>query len=268
MALASLPMYDLPEVEKATDSLWAGLARGFRREGLDDVPARLSRGDPRSVHWAAADLLFSQSCGYPLMHDFADRLQIVATPCYDAPGCAGPSYSSLVIVREDAPAREVGALRGAIAAVNSVDSQSGYSALRALVAPLHRRGCFFGAVRESGSHAASIEMVAAGEADVASIDCVTHALLERHRPEALAGTRVLCRTASAPGLPYVTAASTSGDTVRRLQAGLFRALGEADLATARDALLLADAEVLPLSAYNRIRQMEAAAVEAGYPRLR
>lgn len=268
MAIASLPMYDLPEVEKATDAFWAGLARAFRREGLQDVPATLRRDGTPQEHCSAADLLFTQTCGFPLVHELAGRVQLVATPCYDAPGCAGPRYCSLVIVREDSLAREIGALRGSVAAINSVDSQSGYSALRALVAPLHRRGRFFSAVRESGSHAASIAMVAAGEADLAAIDCVTHALLDRHRPDALAGTRILCRTASAPGLPYVTAASAGPDTVRRLQAGLFRAMSDPELAAARDALLLVDAEVLPLSAYGRIRDMVASAAAAGYPRLR
>jgi ABC-type phosphate/phosphonate transport system substrate-binding protein len=152
--------------------------------------------------------------------------------------------------------------------INGEDSHSGYSALRALVAQLHRRGRFFSAVRISGGHTASLDMVACGEADVAAIDCVTHALLDRYRPDALSGTRVLTRTASAPGLPYVTAAATSPDTLRRLQAGLFRALAEPDLAAARDTLLLVDAEVLPLSAYNRIDAMEEAARAAGYPRLR
>src|SRR6185312_8107473 len=33
MAVASLPMYDLPELRAATDAWWKGLARAFRREG-------------------------------------------------------------------------------------------------------------------------------------------------------------------------------------------------------------------------------------------
>lgn len=266
--LASLPMYDLPEVERATNAFWTGLARGFRREGLDDVPPTLNREGSRMDHWTAPDLLFSQACGYPLTHEFAGRLQLVATPCYDAPGCGGPSYRSLVVVREDAEARDLADLRGTVAVVNSEDSQSGYSALRALVAPLSRRGRFFGNVRISGSHAASLDMVASGDADVAAIDCVTHALLERYRADALSGTRVLTRTATAPGLPYVTAAGTAPDVLRRLQAGLFNALAAPDLASAREALLLVDAEVLPLSAYGRIEAMEESARAAGYPRLR
>ena len=38
MAVASMPMYDMPEVRKALDSLWAGLARYFKREGIPEVP--------------------------------------------------------------------------------------------------------------------------------------------------------------------------------------------------------------------------------------
>ncbi|MBX6320307.1 MAG: PhnD/SsuA/transferrin family substrate-binding protein [Rhodospirillaceae bacterium] len=267
MALASLPMYDLEEVAKATDAWWAGLARAFRREGVRDVPVRLTRRGTPEEHWAAPDLLFTQCCGYPLTHAFAGTLQVVATPCYDAPGCCGPIYCSFVVVREDLRARDVEDLRGCIAAVNSADSQSGYSALRALVTPFHRRGRFFAAVRETGSHLGSLALVLSGGADVAAIDCVTHGLLMRHRPEALDGTRVLCRTPSAPALPYVTAASAGEDTLRRLRTGLFQAFADPSLAGARDALLLSDAEVLPATAYGRIRQMEEEAVMHGYPRL-
>jgi ABC-type phosphate/phosphonate transport system substrate-binding protein len=263
--LASLPMYDLEEVTDATDVFWSGLARALRQEGVHDVPRRLERKGTPEDHWAAPDLLLSQSCGYPLTHAFADRLQVVATPCYDAPGCRGPAYCSLVVVRDDLRARALEDLRSVTAVVNSAGSQSGYSALRALVVPFHRRGRFFGAVKESGSHVASLAMVAEGAADVAAIDCVTHALLVRHRPEAIDGTRVLCRSGSAPGLPYVTAASADEEMVRRLRTALFNALADPALEAARDALLLSDAEVLSRNAYTRIRAMEEEAVAGGYP---
>ena len=63
MSVASLPMYDLPEVTAATDAWWAGLARAMRREGLSDVPDRLTRGPDVAELWRASDLLFSQTCG-------------------------------------------------------------------------------------------------------------------------------------------------------------------------------------------------------------
>ncbi len=267
MRIASLPMYDLAEATAATDAWWAGLARAFRREGVADVPDRLTRGCPLSDQWTAPALLFSQTCGYPLTHALAGRVAPIATPGYAAPGCHGPDYCSLIVVRADDPAAALGDLRGRTCAVNNPESQSGCNALRALVAPLSRAGRFFGRVVTSGGHSASIALVIAGTADVAAIDCVTHALLARHRPAGLAGTRVLCRSGSAPGLPYVTAAGAGDETLRRLRAGLSRALADADLAAARADLLIAGAVELPATAYGRILEVESEAAALGYTRL-
>jgi ABC-type phosphate/phosphonate transport system substrate-binding protein len=264
MAVASLPMYDLPELRAATDAWWQGLARAFGREGIANVPDALDRRASYQEIWTSPDLLLSQTCGYPLKHALSGRVTLVATPCYAAEGCEAASYCSVVIVGADNPVGAIGDLRGARCAINGPDSQSGCNALRALVAPLAERGRFFGIVAVSGGHAASIALVAAGEADVAAVDCVTHALLSRHRPAALAGTRVLCRTPSAPGLPCITREGAEDDLLQRLRAGLARAMADPQLAAARDALLLADAAVLPLAAYDRITELEDAATAAGY----
>jgi len=260
-------MYDLPELRAATDAWWRGLARAFRSEGVADVPDTLDRRRHHEQLWLSPDLLFSQTCGYPLTHALAGRLQLVATPRYTAEGCTAAEYCSIVIVGADNPATDLADLRGARCAVNSADSQSGCNALRALVAPLAEKRHFFGSVIATGSHRASIEHVAAGRADIAAIDCVTHALLARHHPSALAGTRALCRTAAAPNLPYVTHGQADDDLLARLRSGLMRAVADPSLAAARDSLMLADVVVLPLSAYDRIRDMEIAAVEAGYSAL-
>lgn len=264
MALASLPMYDLPELRAATDAWWRGLARAFRREGIADVPDALDRRRHHQQVWQSSELLFSQTCGYPLTHALAGRVQLVATPCYAAEGCTAADYCSVVIVGADNPATDIAALRGARCAVNGADSQSGYNAFRALVAPLAGSGRFFGSVAVTGGHRASIEHVAGGVADVAAIDCVTHALLARHHPSALAGTRLLCRTAGAPNLPYVTRIQVDDDLLIRLRNGLKGAMTDPSLTAARDSLMLADVAVLPLSAYDRIGDMETAAVAAGY----
>lgn len=264
MAIANLAMYDLPEVAAATDAFWAGMARALRREGLDDVPAALTRGVDTGALWRSPELLFSQTCGYPLTHAFKDALRPVATPAYDARGCHGSDYVSLIVVRVDDPVRGLPDLRARTAAINSTSSQSGYSALRAAVAHLAHRGRFFGRVIESGGHPSSLAMVAAGEADVCAVDCVTHALLARHRPEAVCDLRVLAESPAAPGLPYVTRAGADDALVARLRAALFAALEDPDLASAREALLLAGAEVLPVSAYQRILELEARAAALGY----
>jgi len=263
--VASLAMYDLPEVRAATDAWWRGLAAAFRREGIAEVPDRLDRKTGHHEVCLRSDLLFAQTCGYPLTHALAGRVALVATPCYAAEGCAGASYCSFIVVADGNPATAIADLRGARCAVNASDSQSGYSALRAAVAQHARDGRFFSAVTVSGSHVASLQLVAAGTVDVAAIDCVTYALVARHRPAALEGTRVLARTMPAPGLPYVTRGDAGDDRIARLRAGLQRAFADPQLEPARAALLLTAVAVLPLAAYDRIIAIEKDAVAAGYP---
>lgn len=267
MRSASLPMYDLPAVRVATDALWAGVADHLRRAGIEDVPGALTRGRTPAELWAEPDLLLSQTCGYPLTHAWRDRLALVATPCYAVPGGADGTYHSVMVVPADSRAAAVADLRGAVAAVNGPDSQSGMNALRHAVAPHARAGRFFARVERSGGHGASLAMVREGRADVAAIDVVTHTLLARHDPDALAGTRVLARTAAAPGLPYVTAATAAPGTIERLRAGLAAAMADPSLAAARDALLLTGIALRPASDYERVLEMEQEAVAEGYPDL-
>jgi ABC-type phosphate/phosphonate transport system substrate-binding protein len=267
MGVASMPMYDLPEVRGALDGLWNGLARHLRREGVAGVPDRIVHDRPFRALWTDPDLRFSQCCGYDLVNGYANTLQPIATPHFDAPECEGCEYASVIVVREDCAAADVSEMRGAVCAVNEHDSHSGMNALRALVAPASRDGRFFSRVETSGAHAASVEMVRNGGADIAAIDCVTYALLQRHRPAALSGVRKLCRTERAPALPYVTRRTVDADTVARMRTALFRTFADAKLTAAREALLLKDVEVIPVSAYRRITAFQDLAARHGFPRL-
>lgn len=267
MPLASLPMYDLAELQAETDAWWAGLAGHLRSAGVPDAPATLARDRPAEAVLESPDLLLAQTCGYPLTHAMAGKLRPVATLAYAAPGCEGASYRSLIVVREKDPIRNLVAARGRTAAVNALDSHSGLNVLRAMLAPFSAGGRFLGRVVVTGSHRASLAAVAAGEADLAAIDCVTHALLARHAPEALEGTRLLMASPPAPGLPYVTRAGAVDDLVARLRAGLAAALADPALAAVRDALLIAGAEPLPLKAYAAMPAMRRAAEALGYAEL-
>lgn len=258
-------MYDLPGLAAATDDWWAGLAAAFRAEGLRDVPDRLARHDDAAAVWTAPNLLFSQTCGYPLTHALAGKVTLVATPVYDAPGCTGGLYRSEILLRADDPATELAELRGRRAVVNAVDSYSGCCALRHAVAPLAAGGHLFGAVTLSGSHLASMNRVAEGEADVCAVDTVTYELLKRTSPGLTGRLRVLTSSAAAPALPYITRRDVTAADLARLRAGLARAIADPALAEARAALLIKDVLVRPLSDYDRILEMEAEAAAAGYP---
>ncbi len=264
---ASLPMYELPGLEAATDAWWAGLAAALRAEGVAEVPERLTRAADPAALWTAPDLLFSQTCGYPLTHDLAGKVTLLATPVYDVPGCAGGLYRSEILLRADDPAADLTALRGRRAAANARDSQSGYSALRHAVAPLAEQGRFFGGVVFSGSHLAAMSMVAEGQADVCAVDCVTYHLLKRSDPALTGRLRVLASSAEAPALPYITRRGIGAEDLRRLRGGLARAAADPALAEVRAALLIKAVVVKPLSDYDLILALEAAAEAAGYPEL-
>jgi ABC-type phosphate/phosphonate transport system substrate-binding protein len=172
-----------------------------------------------------------------------------------------------VIVHAQYAAQDLSELRGKRCVVSSMTSHSGYNALRRLVAPLAGGKCIFDKVEISGSHLRSVAMVAAGDADITAVDCVTHALLEKHHPAALAGTKVLCLTPRAPGLPYITRSDASPELVRRLRIGLTAACADPELVDCRKALLITGMCDLSLGEYDRVVEMEHEAVESGYSEL-
>ncbi len=265
--LACLPWYELPETRAAQDALWTIIARHLRRQGIGGVPSRLTRGRPVPALLADPRLLFGQCCGYDVVYGFADCLTVLATPDYDAEGCEDANYRSFILVPADSPATTLDDLGGRTCAINGFNSHSGANALRALVAPLSRNGRFFAAVKVSGAHMASLAMLQTGQADVMAMDCVLHALLALHRPQALAGTRILCRSDPAPAPPFVTASTADAAMTGRLRTALSDAFSDGDAAAPCEALLLPRVAFRPATDYARIVSTEAAALAYGYMEL-
>ncbi|MHA1523615.1 MAG: phosphate/phosphite/phosphonate ABC transporter substrate-binding protein [Alphaproteobacteria bacterium] len=262
--IAALGMYDWPQIHKATDQLWAAIALGLRAHGLA-APDRLDRETAQKDLCRDPNLLLAQTCGYPYVRGLRGVVHLVATPKYRANGCQGSNYCSWLVVRAGDGAREIGDLAGRIAAFNSPGSQSGYSALRAAFAPLAKDGRFFGTTVETGGHLASLQAVAGGTADVCAVDAVCWALAQRHEPDIAERLRVLAPSPTAPGLPLITGAKRSGDDIAILRQVLNEVAGQAELADCRAALLLDGFEVLSDADYDRIEQIEARAVDLGYP---
>lgn len=254
---AALPMYLLPEVEDAVHAWWLGLARHLREAGVDRVPDRLETPDDLNLHWLDKDLLFSQTCGYPLTHVLEDRVSLIAAPIYEAPGCDGMTYRSMIIVRGDLKVSSLADLQHCDVAINGWDSQSGFNALRARVADFAEPGeRYFARTLVTAAHARSIKAVREGEAQCAAIDGVTLALFQKHRPSEVAGLRILDQTEAAPGLPYITRKDVSADELDAIRSGLFAALADPDLAEVRAALLLTGAALVERQDYDAITRME------------
>jgi ABC-type phosphate/phosphonate transport system substrate-binding protein len=211
--LATLPMYDWPEVAAATDRLWVRIREALRAERVA-APEALTRPADLMAAWTDPGLVLGQACGLPLMRGLAERVQLIGAFDYALPGCPPGFYRSAVVVRADDPREALGDFRGAALAINGVDSQSGYGAIWHHAAGLAERGRFFGRVEVTGAHAASVARVADGAADLAAIDLVSWRLAQRYRPEA-GRLRVLMLTAPTPGLPLIAAAGTDPGPHRR-----------------------------------------------------
>lgn len=248
--IASLPMYDWPEIEAATDAWWEAIARRL------GARAPLTRTADFASLWRRPDLVLSQTCGYPFTHGYSDTLRLVATPHYRAEGCEGPNYRSFVFARRAAP---LASFQGAVAAINSTDSMSGMLALKLVFQPLASAGTFFARTVVSGSHLNSLAALRAGDADICAIDAVCLGLARRYRPRDLDGLHIVAQSPMAPGLPLVT---TGGD-VARLRRALAGAFADPLLAETRDQLLLTGHSYLGAPDYQRILDLEAAMERAG-----
>ncbi|MBB5192712.1 ABC-type phosphate/phosphonate transport system substrate-binding protein [Silvimonas terrae] len=261
----SLPMYFAGPGDTAR--LWLALKAELINHEITGAPEEIIWPDHLVEHWLDPDLLLSQTCSYPLMTVLKDKVQSVGYFHYDAEGCDGPFYCSMLVVRATDKRISLTDFRGATVAYNSRDSHSGYNSLRALIAPLSVGGQFFGRAVATGSHARSIEFIRDNQADIAAIDCVTLALLQRHQPEAATGIRVIGQTAPSPGLPLITALSTSPDQLWMMRLALAHACANPDQAAALAPFGITGFSVLPDSVCNVVAEMEQEAADYGYLQL-
>lgn len=258
-------MYDFPDLRDAHDRLWDALALRLRDGGVSPLPRGLTRTSSHFQVWAHPGLLLGQACEYPVAKSFADRLTIVATPRYSAPGCIGTSYRSAIVVRAEDSANTLEDLRDRRCVMNEPDSNSGMNLFRAALAPLAGGRRFFQSVQLSGSHRASLELVAAGEADVTAVDCVTLAHLRRLEPRLTPSLRIVAWTPASPCLPYVTSSGTSSATLDLLRSALVDVVADEALAPVRDVLLLEGVDSSPDTTFRRVRDLELEAHQWRYP---
>jgi ABC-type phosphate/phosphonate transport system substrate-binding protein len=121
--VASLPMYDFPELQDAHDAFWTALASRLVAAGLTDAPRALTRGATPAQVWGSPRLLFAQGCEYPLAKAFGDRVRVVAHPMYSAAGCDGSRYRSAIVVRKNDT--DQGASVGTADVVHGVECATG-----------------------------------------------------------------------------------------------------------------------------------------------
>ncbi len=214
----AFPMYNINHAD--TEALYGAVQQLLAAHGVAVTGQKSAFvGETLVAHWRHPGLVLSQTCGFPLVTLLPD-VQVVGCFHYSAPGCEGRNYRSLLVARVQDSDKTLADFRGRRVVCNAPDSQSGYNVLLKMVAPLAERGRFFSDVTFSGSHRQSLIALRRGEGDIAAIDCVTWALLQRHEPELLEGLAVIGRSPPAPCLPLITAASTSSGTLQAIRDAL------------------------------------------------
>jgi ABC-type phosphate/phosphonate transport system substrate-binding protein len=248
-------------------AFWDALADELRRDGRTDLPAALSPSGIAVPERIGSDVLFTQTCGYPLETIYRGQCRMLGVPTYDAPGCRAGTHRAFIVVRKDSDFETLADLKGATFAVNSRESNTGMNLARLLFARLAGGKPFFRSVVATNAHANSIARVASGALDAASIDCVTYVFFQDHRPEAINSLRILAETPESPTIPFVTSIATPADDAARLQAALFRLFADPARRCVLEGLRLRAISKPDPAAYAGLLDYEREAIELGYPEL-
>lgn len=208
---ATLNMYDWPAMGSANQDFYTWFRDACRAQGLD-MPEALNQERHSFEAWEDEALVFGQTCGWPYWSRLRDKVALIATPSYAVGGFAGHLYRSCFIVPKDSPWESLADCSGAVIAVNSDCSQSGNRAIQDAMISQAPEILQTISVLLSGGHAKSVEMVAKGEANLASIDCVSWHWAQASFPELASQVKIIGWSRQAPGLPLVCA-KANGDRV-------------------------------------------------------
>jgi ABC-type phosphate/phosphonate transport system substrate-binding protein len=269
MRVANARMYSAtPEAAAAWRTLleWVIADAGVAQAVIDYPPPQ-----PLPALWRREDLGCAFMCGFPLAADPQAHV-VLAAPVPSPPAYAGlPRYWTCVVARGDGPVRSLADAFGRRMAFTTPDSQSGYQALRAWLAPqAHARGApLFGAmVGPLVTPRRVVETVLAGEADAGPVDSYALELLRLHAPALIAPLVVIAKTPPTPLPPLVGAAGLPAEDASRLTRSLCAVGAAPELSAVRDALLLRGFATVLASDYAPLQDAAHHADALGYTALR
>jgi phosphonate transport system substrate-binding protein len=205
-------------------------------------------------------------CGYPyiLAHDQpVPKVELVAAPVPKDPRYQHkPVYFSDLVVRKDSPFKTLQDLRGRTYVYNEETSNSGYNMPRSYLVKLGLTNGFFGKVLRSGSHEASIRMVAQGLADASFVDSL---VLDYDRAKGFAdatAVHVIDSLGPAATVPFVV--STAAGMTAPLKARLLSMHEDPRGRAILDEGFLERFAVVTDADYDGLRAMKKAAEDARF----
>jgi len=154
----------------------------------------------------------SHICGYPLVNQYAGQLKPLCAPHFHIDGVNGAEYFSYFMVKKTMPINSIVESDGLIAAVNTINSNSGMNVLRHEIEKINKLGAieqFFKELKISGSHNNSLQYLIDEKADIASIDAASYYFLQRNNPELNSQLKVIGRSIKTTSPPFVTHGNNS-----------------------------------------------------------
>src|SRR5258708_9991985 len=97
-------MYNLPEMRAVNARFWEALRGLLVEAGLRDVPQTLSFDRSPVPERIGPEILFSQTCGYPLETIFSGPAIRPRTPCSAPPRRAGSNHRAFFVRPDKSPA--------------------------------------------------------------------------------------------------------------------------------------------------------------------
>jgi ABC-type phosphate/phosphonate transport system substrate-binding protein len=265
---ASLPMYNLPEMQSVNAAFWDAVRCELRRQGIESLPEGLDFSRRPVPERIEGDTLFSQVCGYPLQTIYRGQAALLGAPVYRAENCAGSTHTGVFVVHRESRFAKLADLRGCKFVYNSRHSNSGMNLPRRAIAEIVEGESFFGSIAETHSQPGNIERVARGEADATCVDNVTYAFFCRHRPQLGDLTRVLAVTPPSPSIPFVTSIETPVPVQNALRTALQHVARSDEWSEARSGLMLHDIVPIEIETYGVQLQYEREASTMGYSELK
>ena len=206
--LASLSMYDRPELKAHNQVYWSEIRRALYSRGIES-PKLLTEEGTDLAFWGSPKLFLSQTCGLPYRKYLHNKVNLVGTPDCGVKGCPPGYYCSYFIVRKNDKRNSLPQFNNSVFAYNEKNSQSGFASAWNHLKSL---GFWFQNIKITGSHLRSAHSLVNGDADIAAIDAVTWRFIKKY--EAIATElRILEATDPTPGLPYITSKTLKCDVM-------------------------------------------------------